>query len=413
MIQCCHWKGRGVDMTQTRLQRFWFVVVLGVLSAFAPLSLDMYLPALPNLSVSFHTNPSMAQLSLTFCLIGLAAGQLFVGPISDALGRRTPLLVGIVIYTLVSFACTFTSSIWILLVLRLFQGLAGAAGIVSARAILRDYYSGPELTRFFAFLMLINGAAPIIAPIFGGQLLRVTDWHGVFIVLGIIGVFLIIAVSLGLPESLPKERRLTGGVSRTFFMMAGLFKDRRFMGYSLSQGFVMAAMFGYIAGSPFVIQDLYRVSAQWFSVIFATNGLGIILASQLSARLSVRYGEKKIFFSGLLLAGISSLVLFLFILIRTPLILILVPLFLVVSSVGIVTTIGSSLAMQEQGNNAGGASAVIGVSQLMLGAFSSPLVGLGGSKTATPMGVIIVIFAVSSLFVYLLLIRSRKIRLNV
>ena len=180
------------------------------------------------------------------------------------------------------------------------------------------------------------------------------------------------------------------------------------MGYSLSQGFVMAAMFGYIAGSPFVIQDLYQVSAQWFSIIFATNGLGIIIASQISARLSVRFGEKKIFISGLLLAGISSLVLFVFILFNTILMWILIPLFFVVSSVGIVTTIGSSLAMQEQGRNAGGASAVIGVSQLMLGALSSPLVGLGGSKTAVPMGIVIVGFSVSSLLYYLLSRSNQK-----
>ncbi len=397
-------------MSQTRLQRFWMGLVLGVLSAFAPLSLDMYLPALPNLTMDFHTIPSMAQLSLTFCLLGLAAGQLFIGPISDSLGRRKPLIIGLVVYTLVSFACTFTSSIWVLLIFRLFQGLAGAAGIVSTRAIVRDYYSGTELTRFFAFLMLINGAAPIIAPILGGQLLRITNWHGIFIVLGVIGVLLIVAVLIGLPESLPAEKRLTGGVAKTFLVMAGLFKDRIFMGYSLSQGFVMAAMFGYIAGSPFVIQDLYQVSAQWFSIIFATNGLGIIIASQISARLSVRFGEKKTFISGLLLAGISSLVLFVFILINAQLIWILIPLFLVVSSVGIVTTIGSSLAMQEQGRNAGGASAVIGVSQLMLGAISSPLVGLGGSKTAVPMGIVIVGFSVSSLLFYLI---SRSTKKNI
>ncbi len=399
------------DMQQTRLRRAWMVLVLGTLSAFAPLSLDMYLPALPTLATDLHTSTSMAQLSLTFCLLGLAVGQLFVGPMSDMLGRRWPLLIGLAVYTIVSFLCAITSSVWFLQLLRLAQGLAGAAGIVIARAIVRDYYTGTELTRFFALLMLVNGVAPILAPIFGGQLLRVTNWHGIFVVLGMIGVILMVAVIVGLPESLPKQQRLSGGVTKTFTRMVGLFKDRMFMGYSLSQGFVMAAMFGYISGSPFVIQKMFDVSPQIFSLIFAINGIGIIIASQISARLSMNVGEKKVLISGLLLAGVSSLVLFAFIQSGAKLLWILPPLFLVVASVGVVTTTGSSLAMQEQGQNAGSAAAVIGISQLLMGALASPLVGLGGMQTAFPMGLIIASCDVGSILFYIILIRpSFRIR---
>ncbi len=386
-------------------------MLLGMLSAFAPLSLDMYLPSLPTLATNLHMSASIAQLTLTFCLVGLAIGQLFAGPISDALGRRRPLLIGLAVYTAVSFGIAATTSVWALLVMRLVQGLAGAVGIVLSRAIARDDYSGTELTKFFAMLMLVNGVAPIFAPILGGQLLRVMSWHGVFVVLGAIGLLLLVAVTVGLPESLPQQRRLKGGVIHTVTTLGNLFRDRTFMGYSLAQGFVMAAMFGYIAGSPFVIQDLFAVSAQGFSLIFATNGLGIIIASQVSAKAAARYGEKRVFVAGLLLAAVSSLALLSFLFLGLTLWWLLPPLFLAVSSVGVVTTIGSSLAMQEQGDNAGSAAAVIGLAQLLLGAFASPLVGLGGRQTALPMGYVMVTLNVGSLLLYTVLVKRKGKRI--
>jgi DHA1 family bicyclomycin/chloramphenicol resistance-like MFS transporter len=384
------------------------VLVLGSLTALAPLSIDMYLPALPTLADDMQTSTSLAQLSLTFCLIGLAVGQLLAGPMSDAQGRKKPLIIGLIIYTLSSLLCAVVPSIWMLIVLRFVEGASGAAGIVIARAIVRDMYSGPEMTKFFATLMLVNGVAPILAPVTGGQLLRVTSWHGVFVVLAMLGVLMIIGVLAALPETLPPERRSTGGIRKTLSTMRNLLGDRVFMGYAWSQGLVMAAMFGYISGSPFVLQEIFGVSPQMFSVLFAINGIGIIIAGQVTARLAIRFGESKVFVSGLLYALTGGIGLLAMILSGAGLVAVMIPLFLVVSAVGIVAPTSTSLAMQNQGNNAGSAAALIGVPQLIAGAVTAPLVGVGGSQTAVPMGVTIAAAGIGALVLYALLVRGRK-----
>lgn len=243
-----------------RKRRLWMASVLGSLVAFGPLSLDMYLPALPLLSEDMQTSTSMVQLSLTACLVGLSVGQLFAGPISDVRGRRIPLLIGLLIYAVSSMLCAVAPSIWTFVLLRFVQGLAGAAGIVIARAMVRDMYEGSEMTKFFALLMLVNGVAPIAAPIFGSQLLHFTTWEGVFVVLCLIGVMMFFVVMFGLPETLPLERRSKAGITHTLSTFGRLIKDRTFMGYAMAQGLITAAMFAYIAGSPFVLQDIFGVS---------------------------------------------------------------------------------------------------------------------------------------------------------
>ncbi|WP_219834547.1 multidrug effflux MFS transporter [Paenibacillus sp. R14(2021)] len=385
-------------------KRLWAATVLGALSAFGPLSLDMYLPALPGLADDLHTSTSLAQLSLTACLIGLALGQLFAGPISDVRGRRKPLLIGLILYTVSSLLCALAPSIGTFIVLRLVQGLAGSAGIVIARAVARDLYNGTELTAFFSLLMLVNGIAPIAAPIAGGQLLQVTSWHGVFLVLTGVGIVMFAVVLLGLPETLPPERRSKGGIGNTLGTFRGLMADRAFMGYALAQGFVMAAMFAYISGSPFVLQEVYGVSPQLFSLCFAINGLGIIAASQIAGRLAVRVSETKLLAAGLGLAAAGGGMLLVMLLAHAPLLLVLIPLFFVVASVGIVTTIGFSLAMRKQGKAAGSASALQGLLSLMFGSIVAPFVGIAGSDTAVPMGLIIAALEIAAVVLYALLV---------
>jgi MFS transporter, DHA1 family, multidrug resistance protein len=385
--------------------QLWMVVLLGSLSAFGPLSLDMYLPSLPTLAKDLHTTASLTQLSLTFCLLGLSFGQLLAGPLSDVRGRRTPLLIGLAIYAVSSALCAFAPSVWILIILRFIQGMAGAAGIVISRAIARDLYSGSELTKFFSLLMLVNGAAPILAPIIGGQLLRVTPWTGVFLVLSAIGLAMFIAVRAGLPETLPAERRSKGGITNTLSTFRSLISDRIFMGYALSQGLVVAAMFAYISGSPFVLQEIYGASPQMFSLFFAVNGLGIIMTGQIAGRLAGRIGEGKLFISGLCLAFVGGTALLAVILMGAGLSAILPCLFVVVSSVGIVTTAGFSLAMQNHGESAGSASALLGLLSFVFGGIVAPLVGVGGSQTAVPMGVVIAAADVGSVLCYFILAR--------
>ncbi|ERI05632.1 drug resistance transporter, Bcr/CflA subfamily [Aneurinibacillus aneurinilyticus ATCC 12856] len=382
-------------------------LILGALTAFGPLSIDMYLPSLPALTGDLNTSTSLVQISLTACLLGLAFGQLLVGPLSDARGRRKPLIVALIIYAISSLLCAISSSIWVLIALRVVQGVSGAAGIVISRAMVRDMYSGSELTKFFSLLMLVNGVAPILAPITGGLLLEVTSWRGVFVVLSILGAIMLLGALFGLPETLPIQRRSTGGIKGTLSTFRSLIGDRVFMGYALSQGLVLAAMFGYISGSPFVLQNIYGVSPQTFSVLFAINGLGIIIASQITGRLAGKVSETRLLVTGLGLAALGGILLLIMILIGARLLAVMIPLFFVVSSVGVVTTTGFSLAMQNQERSAGSASALLGLLPFVFGAIAAPLVGLGGSHTAVPMGIVIAVSEVGAIVCYALMVRRR------
>ncbi|MGE7918373.1 multidrug effflux MFS transporter [Viridibacillus sp. NPDC093762] len=376
-------------LNERTISKTWIVLILGSLTAFGPLSMDMYLPSLPTVATDLGTTTSFAQLSLTACLLGLAFGQLIFGPLSDIKGRRKPLLFTLIIYSVASILCAFSSSIWMLIGLRFVQGFSGAAGIVIARASARDMYDGKDLTKFVALLSLVNGAAPILAPIFGGMVLKFAPWPIVFIVLAIIGILMLISVIFILPETLPVERRATGGVFATVKTFGSLVKDRSFIGLALTQAFIMTAMFAYIAGSPFVLQKIYGLSPQAFSLFFGLNGIGIIFASQLTGKLSEKVAEIKLLFSGILIAFAGSLLLVSVITFKLPLVFILIALFIIVSTVGIVSTTAFSLSMQKQGNNAGSASALLGLLPFIGGAVVSPLVGIAGEMNAWPMGIII------------------------
>lgn len=396
----------AADMTKSRI--LWIAFVLGALSAFGPLSIDMYLPSLPTLADNLHTTTSLAQLSLTACLLGLAVGQIVAGPLSDVRGRRGPLVVSLVLYAAASLLCVFAPNIGVLIGLRFIQGLTGSAGIVISRAVARDLYSGKELTRFFSLLMLVNGVAPIAAPVLGGVLLNFVSWRGVFMVLCVVGVAMLIAVVLGLPETLPVSRRSSGGLKQTLSTLGHLFTDRRFMGYALSQALITGAMFAYIAGSPFVLQDIFGVSPQTYSIIFAVNGLGIVLFSQLTGRLVGRFSERQLLLSGVLIAAIAGISLLTVAFTGGQLFAVLVPLFFVVSCVGIVSTTTTSLAMQSQQRSAGSASAMLGLLPLLLGSIASPLVGLGSGTTPIPMAIVIAIAEVGALLSFMVLAKEAR-----
>lgn len=395
-----------ISKSNSQLAVLWMIFVLGILSALGPLSIDMYLPALPNLSSDLNCTTSLAQLSLTACLFGLALGQLIAGPISDVRGRRGPLLIGMAIYVLSSLVCVAAPTISVLIVMRFIQGLAGSAGIVISRAIARDLYSGAEMTRFFSMLMLVNGVAPILAPVFGGQILQFTSWRGIFTVLVANGIFMLAAVYFGLGETLPVKLRSQGGVKHTLLTFRGLIRNQKFMGYALAQGFILAAMFAYIAGSPFVLQNIFGVSPQLFSLFFAMNGLGVIIASQITGRLAGRIHDKTLLVTGLMIAFVGGLALLAMILLNGGLYSILLPMFFVVSSVGIVGTSSFSLAMQDQAQAAGSASALIGLLSFIFGGFMAPLVGIGGSYTAIPMGIAIVAATTAALLSYFFLVKQ-------
>lgn len=350
----------------------------------------MYLPALPELRRDLSGNASQAQLTLSACLIGLAFGQLLAGPMSDIYGRRKPLLIGVAAYAVGSLLCAVAPSISLLVTFRFVQGFAGAAGIVIARAIVRDLHSGAALARFFSVLMLVSGSAPILAPIVGAQLLRFTTWRGVFVVLALIGLILFIAAALRLAETAPARDRETGALRstlRTFRQLAG---DRSFMRYALSGGFAIAAMFAYIAGSPFVLEEIYGVSEQRFSLMFGTNALGIVFVSQINARLVARIPPERLLRIGLSAIAIGGALLLAVVWSGSlGLAGILPALFIVVASLGFVLPNTVALALAGHARVAGTASAVLGLMQYAVGAFAAPLVGLGGEGTALPMAVVI------------------------
>jgi MFS transporter, DHA1 family, multidrug resistance protein len=376
------------------------VLILGALSAFGPVSMDTYLPGLPALSDDLGASASQAQLTLTACLFGLAAGQLVAGPASDALGRRRPLLIGLAAFTAASLLCAAAPEIWSLVAARFLQGAAGAAGIVLARAIARDLHSGPALARFLAMLMLVNALAPILAPIAGAQLLHVTDWRGVFVVLAGLGAVLFAVAALRVPESLPPERRHRGGLAQTGRAFRELLSDRRFAGYVLSCGLVFAAMFAYISGSPFVLQDIHGLSPQTFSLVFGVNAAGIMLMNGLSGRTVSRVGPARLLAAGLAVQATGAAVLLVSVLAGVGLGGILPGLFLVVSSVGLVFPNAAALALADHPDRAGSASALVGLSQYLFGAAAAPLVGVAGTGTAVPMAVVIAVSSAAAVAAY-------------
>ena len=383
------------------------VVALGALTAFGPLSLDMYLPGLPDLSRDLGTSASLAQLTLTACMVGLAGGQLVAGPVSDARGRRGPLLAGLALYALASALCALAPSIWVLLPLRLLQGAAGAAGIVIARAVVRDLHEGEEAARFFALLMLVNGIAPIAAPIVGGQLLGVTDWRGVFWALAAIGVALFAVGWRCVPETLPAAARHGGGLRATTAVFARLLRDRVFVGYALAQGLGGAMMFCYIADSPFVVQDMHGLSAQAFSVVFAANALGIVLLAQVSGRLVGAVGPRPLLRAGLWLGFAGAVGLLVTVAFDAGLVAILPAFFAIVSSVGLVSPNATALALAGHPRTAGSASALLGLSQFAFGASFAPLAGVGGAETALPLALVVTALGAASVAAFTVLARPR------
>ncbi len=375
-----------------------------MLSTFGPLSLDLYLPVLPELAADLGASTSAAQLTLTSCLVGLAAGQAVAGPLSDRFGRRRPLLIGLAAYALVSIACAFAGSVAVLIGLRLVQGLAGAAGLVIARAVARDLYEGRALVVFFSRLVLVAGLAPVIAPVLGGQLSRVMGWRGIFGVLAAFGVALFLAGWFGVRETLPLERRVTGGMVEVLRGFGILLRDRLFVGAALSAGLAGASLFAYIAGSTFVLQRIYGLSPQGFSLVFGVNSLGLMASAQLSARLVRRWSARRLLAAGLAVNLLGSLALAVSVLLGLGLGFILASLFVLVSALGLIIPHSTALAMAHYPDRAGTASALLGVLQFAVGGLAAPLVGVAGEDSAVPLGVVAATASLTACAVFALLV---------
>jgi MFS transporter, DHA1 family, multidrug resistance protein len=395
----------------TKTKRLQIAFLLGSLSLLGPFTIDTYLPAFPTIVEEFHTNASLVQVSLTTCLLGLAFGQLIIGPMSDVQGRRKPLLTFLGLYLLSSLICAIAPNIYMLIGARFIQGFAAAGGLVISRAVVRDLYSGRELTKFFATLMLIGNLGPIVAPIIGGAILSFASWKVVFLVLTCVGIILTLVVAFKLEETLPVEKRVPSNIKKVVSNFGSLLKDREFAGYAFTQGFTTAGIFAYVSGISFVYQNIYGVSPQVFSLLFGLNGIGLIIGTQIVGRLS-RFSEKTFLKSGLALSMSASILLVIAILVHAPLVAVAIPIFLFVTSISIIGTSSFSLAMETKGHMAGSASALLGLLPFLLGSLTAPLVGIGGEHTAVPMGVIIFASSLLAFLSYYILVRKSSVKMN-
>lgn len=383
------------------------MLVLGALSAFGPLCLDMYLPALTELAPSLGSTNGAAQLTLSACIVGIALGQVVAGPLSDRVGRRGPLVAGVALFTVVSAACAVTTSMPLLIALRFIQGVGGAAGIVVGRAVVADRWTGKTAARYFAAMAVVNGIAPIAAPIIGGQILAVGTWRTVFWVLAAVGAALVVATLAVVGESLPRASRLSGGLGPTLRSFAVVLRDRVYVGYTLAGCLVTAAMFGYISGSPFMMQDGFGLTPQWFSVMFAANGAGIVAQTWIGGRLLRVTDSSRILTIGLGQAAVGAVTLAVAVTLRLGMWPVMAGFFVMVSSVGFALTHASALAMDRRRDVAGAASAVFGLAQWALAAAATPLVGIGDRTIGTAV-VVTALVSVALAAVALLVARRAK-----
>jgi DHA1 family bicyclomycin/chloramphenicol resistance-like MFS transporter len=388
-----------------------FTLLLGGFTAFGPLSMDLYLPAFPVLADEFGTTDAAVQLTLTADVIGLLLGQLVLGPMSDAWGRRRLLLGSTLVCAIASLLCALAPSIGWLIVWRFLQGAAGAGGIVLARAIAADVARGVAAARLFSLFMTVSSVAPILAPVIGGVMLSITGtWQPMFYLLAIISLVLAAIAWRAIPETLPVERRHRGGLGETGRAFARLMRDRVFVGYALTVAFAYASLFGYISGSSFVLQEQFGLTPMQFSLMFAVNAAGMILLGLVNARLVKRVAVRRLLMIGLLGSSVAGVVLLL--LLGTPLgagmgvIAVLIPLFIVVTTRGLVSANATVLGV-ERAPAAGAASAVLGACMFGGGILVSPLLALG-EGSAIPMAAVIAGGAIAALLATALLTRPTR-----
>ncbi|WP_245633528.1 multidrug effflux MFS transporter [Amycolatopsis jejuensis] len=350
--------------------------MLGLLEVFGPISMDLYLPALPRLAEDLRAGQSLAQATMSVCMLGLAFGQLVVGPLSDRLGRRRPLLAGIGLFTVLSVVCAVAPSIEVLLAARFLQGLCGSAGIVLSLAVARDLAEGVELVRLLALLTTVGALAPIVAPVVGGQLAAIVGWRGIFGVLAGVGAVLLLVAATALPESLPPEARRPGRGGREFRV---LLKDRLFLRFLLVSTCSGAAFFTYLASISFVLQDGFSLSPQLFSVCFAANAVMAVLGAQVNRAAVRRAGPIRMYVLGTTFAAIAAATMLVSVLLGAGLITVLIPLALLMFAGGTTQANGNALALADHGRRAGTAAALLGTSSFAIGPIVAPLVSLGGT----------------------------------
>ena len=384
-----------------------FILVLGTLTAFGPICTDLYLPALPTITLAFNSNASLMGLTLTASFLGLALGQIIIGPISDAIGRKKPLLISLVVFVIASLLCASTNNLVLFIIYRFFQGLSGSGGLVLSRAIACDLYKGTKLSAFMSLLMVINSVAPIIGPILGSLIITFLAWHYIFIVLALLGLILLILSTFTIKESLSlKDRKDT--LLKSIKSMLQELVNLKFLYMVLSMGSIMAGFFAYLAASPFIIQKIYNMSPLAYSVIFSINAISIAITAQLASRLSPKIGDRKILYIAYVILFIVSIVmLFIAFINPTNPLFAIITILISVSMVGLTQGPGFALSMEAKKGGFGSASGIFGVVIFIFAAFSSSLSSLEGDMSMRPLAFIMLLGVILSFILFYLSLKRK------
>lgn len=400
IIQSARYQG---DLLSRR-RRILYIVVLGALTALGPFTIDLYLPAFPVLEADFGVPESIIQLTLTGTTVGFAVGQLVMGPWSDKVGRRLPLLLATTVHIAASVGAALSDSIEMLGAFRVLQGMGAAAGAVVAMAMVRDLFGGKPLVKMLSRLALVNGLAPILAPVIGSQLLLFTDWRGIFAVLAIYAALVLVAVALGIRETLPAERRNTAKRS-VWARYGSVLSDRVFVGTAIIGGLTFSGLFSYLSASPFLFQGVFGLNPQAYGMLFAVNSIGVVIGVQVSSLLMRRYGPQWILATTTIVQVLSAVTIIITTTFDGGLIGVLIPLFFYIMSCGFGFPAVQVLALAPHGSEAGTAASLLGATNFGMAGIISPVVGLLGIGSAIPMASVMLGTAAIAVAVLWLVVR--------
>lgn len=395
-------------MTIEKKKRFVIIVLLGLLAALGPFSIDMYLPGFQAIATDLGTNIEKIQMSLTSFFVGIASGQLVYGPLLDRFGRKTPLIVGLVIYIGASIGCVFIQTADGLILLRFVQALGSCGGMVASRALVRDYFPASETAKIFSLLMLVIGVSPILAPTLGGMVIHLWGWHFIFAFLAVLTAIIALGVIFVLPksETNPQVSLMPRPIIRGFIQVL---KTPAFIIYAIAGGTASSGMYAYLSGSPYVMMDIYGLTEQQYGWVFGLVAAGLITSSQLNNLLLKRHSSATVAYYALMMQAIVGLCLFLFaILDSLSLFSIIFLIFCFLACQGFVFPNTSALALNPFSKSAGSASALLGSIQLTIGAVASALVSMLHNNTYIPMTSIMAFCAVSSYLILIFAVRWTK-----